>query len=202
MNAEFKTRLAAVTDETVTGQAKEIIESTKTQLGFVPNMYRTMANSQGYLRTYIHGYKAFRESSGFTPQEQELIFLVISRENGCDYCTAAHSMIADKVAKFEPDQLAAILVGQVLADEKLQALSVFTSRVFESRGLISKAEAAAFLEAGYSEKQILEIILAISVKTLSNYSNHIFHTDLDAAFEAYNNRGLSTEPTNIAANSL
>ncbi len=185
MNAEFKTRLAAITDETATGEAKEIIESTKAQLGFVPNMYRTMANSQGYLSTYIHGYKAFRESSGFTPQEQELIFLVISRENGCDYCTAAHSMIADKVAKFEPEQLAAIRAGEVLADQKLQALSVFTSRLFESRGLISNAQAAAFLEAGYSENQILEIILAISVKTLSNYSNHIFHTDLDEAFDAY-----------------
>ena len=201
MNAEFKTRLEAIADEAATGEAKEIIDSTKAQLGFVPNMYRTMANSEGYLSTYIHGYKAFRESSGFTPQEQELIFLVISRENGCDYCTAAHSMIADKVAKFKPDQLVAIRAGEVLADEKLQALSVFTSRLFESRGLISNAQAAAFLEAGYSEKQILEIILAISVKTLSNYSNHIFHTDLDAAFEAYNNRGLSTELTNIAANS-
>ena len=185
MNAEFKTGLEAIADEAATVEAKEIIDSTKAQLGFVPNMYRTMANSQGYLSTYIHGYKAFRESSGFAPQEQELIFLVISRENGCDYCTAAHSMIADKVAKFEPDQLAAIRAGQVLADEKLQALSVFTSRVFESRGLISKAEAAAFLQAGYAEKQILEIILAISVKTLSNYSNHIFHTEVDAAFEAY-----------------
>ena len=185
MNAEFKTRLMAITDETATGEAKEIIESTKAQLGFVPNMYRTMANSQGYLSTYIHGYKAFRESSGFTPQEQEVIFLVLSRENGCDYCIAAHSMIADKVAKFKPEQLAAVRAGQILADEKLQALSVFTSRVFESRGLISKSEAAAFLEAGYSETQILEVILAISVKTLSNYSNHIFHTDLDEAFSAY-----------------
>ena len=190
MNAEFKTRLAAVTDEAATGEAKEIIESIKTQLGFVPNMYRTMANSQGYLSTYIHGYKAFRESLGFTPQEQELIFLVISRANGCDYCTAAHSMIADKVAKFKPENLAAIRTGEALADEKLQALSVFTSRVFESRGLISKADAAAFLEAGYLEEQILEVILAISVKTLSNYSNHIFHTELDAAFEGYNNRDL------------
>jgi uncharacterized peroxidase-related enzyme len=199
MNAEFKTRLEAIADDAATGEAKEIIDSTKAQLGFVPNMYRTMANSEGYLSTYIHGYKAFRESSGFTPQEQELIFLVISRGNGCDYCIAAHSMIADKVAKFKPELLAAIRAGQALADEKLQALSVFTSRVFESRGLISKAEAAAFLEAGYSETQILEVILAISVKTLSNYSNHIFHTDLDAAFEAYNIRDLSTEPTNLAA---
>ena len=68
---------------------------------------------------------------------------------------------------------------------KLQALSVFTSRLFETRGLISKEDAATFLDAGYSEQQILEIILAISVKTLSNYSNHIFHTDLDATFAGY-----------------
>ncbi len=78
MNAEFKTRLEAIADEAAAGEAKEIIDSTKAQLGFVPNMYRTMANSQGYLSTYIHGYKAFRESSGFAPQEQELIFLVIA----------------------------------------------------------------------------------------------------------------------------
>jgi uncharacterized peroxidase-related enzyme len=185
MNAEFKTTLSPVADETATGEAKEILDSAKAKLGFVPNMYRTMANSEGYLSTYIHGYNAFREHSGFSAQEQELIFLVISRENGCDYCIAAHSMIADKVAKFDANVLAALRAGDTLDDNKLQALAVFTSRVFESRGLIGAAETAAFLEAGFSEKQILEVVLAISVKTLSNYSNHIFHTEVDAAFEGY-----------------
>ena len=98
MNAEFKIGLSPVSDEVATGVAKEIIDATQAKLGFVPNMYRTMANSGGYLSTYAHGYNAFRQNSGFTPVEQELIFLVISRENGCDYCTAAHSMIADKLS--------------------------------------------------------------------------------------------------------
>ena len=185
MNADYKTGLSPVSDEAATGVAKEIIDGTKAKLGFVPNMYRAMANSGGYLSTYAHGYNEFRQHSGFTPIEQELIFLVISRENGCDYCTAAHSMIADKVSKLDADTLAAVRSGDLITDEKLQALASFTARVFLSRGLITKTEAAAFLAAGYEERQIMEIVLAVSVKTLSNYSNHIFHTELDDVFVPY-----------------
>lgn len=185
MNAEYRTKLVPITDEAAIGNVKEIFESTKAQLGFIPNMYRTMGNSPGYLSTYLHGYSVFRESSGFTPQEQELIFLVLSQKNGCDYCIAAHSMLADKVSKLDTVTLKAIRSGETVTDAKLQALAELTSRLFETRGLINNADAQKFLSMGYEEQQILEIILAISVKTLSNYSNHIFHTDIDAAFESY-----------------
>ena len=185
MNAEYKIGLAPVNDDAATGIAKEILDGTKAKLGFVPNMYRAMANSGGYLSTYVHGYNAFRQESGFTPVEQELIFLVISRENGCDYCVAAHSMIADKVSKLDPETLAAVRLGNSIPDEKLRSLAVFTSHVFSTRGMISNAEAASFLAAGYEKKQIMEIVLAIAVKTLSNYSNHIHHSEVDDAFASY-----------------
>lgn len=185
MNANYKTNLTSVTNEAAIGDVKTIFEGSTTQLGFVPNMYRTMGNSHGYLSTYMHGYQAFRQSSNFTPIEQEIVFLVISRKNGCDYCTAAHSMIADKVAKFAPDVLEAIRADKPVPDPKLQALATMTSSLFEKRGLVTKEDVQSFLAAGYGEEKILEIILAISVKTLSNYSNHIFHTDLDAAFQNY-----------------
>jgi uncharacterized peroxidase-related enzyme len=193
MNAEYKIGLSPVSDEAATGVSKEIIDGTKAKLGFVPNMYRTMVNSGGYLSTYAHGYNAFRQHSGFTPIEQELIFLVISRENGCDYCTAAHSMIADKVSKLDANTLAAVRSGDLITDEKLQALVSFTARVFASRGLITKTEAAAFLAAGFEQLQIMEIVLAISIKTLSNYSNHIFHSELDDVFAPYAVQDDSTE---------
>jgi uncharacterized peroxidase-related enzyme len=185
MNAEYKIGLAPLNDAAATGVAKEILEGTKAKLGFVPNMYRAMANSGGYLSTYVHGYNAFREGSGFTPIEQELIFLVISRENGCDYCLAAHSMIADKMSKLDADTLAAVRLGNAIPDEKLRTLAMFTSHVFSTRGMVSNAEAASFLAAGYEEKQIMEIVLAIAVKTLSNYSNHIHHSEVDDAFASY-----------------
>lgn len=185
MSAEFKINLAPVSDEKATGTVQEIFTGTELKLGFVPNMYRTMGNSSGYLSAYIHGYNAFRQASGFTPQEQETVFLTLSRENDCDYCTAAHSMIADKVSKLSADDLAAVRAGVTLSNAKLNALSIFTSHVHDTRGMITKTAAEGFLAAGYSENQILEVILALSVKILSNYSNHIFHTEVDAAFDAY-----------------
>jgi uncharacterized peroxidase-related enzyme len=185
MTAEYKIGLEPVSDKAATGVAKEIMDTTKAGFGFVPNMYRTMANSAGVLSTYAHGYKEFRQHSGFTPAEQELVFLVISRENGCDYCTAAHSMVAENVSKLDAQSLAAVRENAHIADEKLRSLAAFTQHVFASRGMITQAQAAAFLAAGYEEKQIMEIVLAIAVKTLSNYSNHIFHSELDDVFAPY-----------------
>jgi len=185
MDAEYKLSLSPVRTEDAQGAAKDIMEATQAKLGFVPNMYRTMANSPGYLSTYTHGYTQFRESSGFTPQEQEVVFLIISRENDCGYCVAAHSMIADKMSNLDAGSLSAIRSGSDLPDSKLQALAIFTKHVFDTRGMVRKTEASAFLAAGFSEKQIMETVLATAVKTLSNYSNHIFHTDVDDAFASY-----------------
>jgi len=185
MKADYRTSLALVTDQSATGEAKVILDNAIAQLGFAPNMYQAMANSPGYLSTYIHGYTQFRENSGLSPQEQELIFLVISRENGCDYCTAAHSMLAEKVSKLDAATLKEIRSGAPITDAKLHTLSEMTSRLFKTRGLITKDDVQMFLNAGYHEHHILEIILALSVKTLSNYANHIFHTGVDKAFEEY-----------------
>ena len=110
------------------------------------------------------------------------LFLTISRTNGCDYCVAAHSLIADQMSKVPSAVIEAIRVGHAIPERKLAALSAFTDVLLTKRGLPSKAEVEAFLAAGYAERQILELILAIAVKTLSNYSNHLFHTALDPAF--------------------
>lgn len=185
MTAEYKTNLKPVATENAKGAAKEILEQTQTQLGFVPAMYSTMANSPGFLSTYVHGYNAFRQDSRFSAPEQEVVFLAISVQNGCDYCTAAHSMVAERMSKLDAASITALRGGDELRDAKLQALAEFTAHVFETRGLIAVSKAEAFLAAGYGERQVLEIILAVSVKTLSNYSNHIFHNELDAAFAPY-----------------
>jgi alkylhydroperoxidase family enzyme len=76
----------------------------------------------------------------------------------------------------------AIRSGLAIPDSKLAALSTFTATLLATHGLPSKAEVLAFLGAGYSERHVLEIILAIGVKTLSNYSNHLLHTPIDEMF--------------------
>lgn len=151
-------------------------------MGMVPNMYRAMANFPALLDTYQHGYQQIRENSGFSAIEQEVLFLSISRENGCSYCVAAHSFMADAMSKVPPVVTDAIRDGEPIPDAKLEALRKFTQKMVASRGNPSTEDAEAFLNAGFSEEQILGVILAIGVKVFSNYTNHLFDTKVDAAF--------------------
>lgn len=184
MQAEHKMSLAPLTLQAASPDARKVLEAGLAQVGFIPNMYATMAHSPGLLETYLLGYGRFREASGFNPQEQEVVFLTISRDNGCEYCVSAHSMLADMKSGLPANITDALRSHQTLPDEKLQALSHFTSVMVASRGLPSREAVAQFLAAGYEERLILEIILAIAVKTLSNYANHVFHTALDPMFES------------------
>lgn len=164
--------------------SKAALESAQKSLGFIPNMYANMANTPGVLRTYLHGYELFRRESGFTPPQQEIVFLTISRLNACTYCVTARSMIADKMSHVSRNILDALQQNKPLPDKKLQALSTLTRVIFQSRGNPTPAQLQEFLAASYSKLPILEIISALAVKTLSNYLNHVFHTKIDAAFLA------------------
>ena len=178
-------QLAAVTVAEADETQREVLEIARKQVGFIPNMYANMVNVPAVLTTYLHGYAAFREKSGLTPVEQEVVFLAISRQNGCAYCTAAHNMIADKYSKVPPAILAAIRAGEPLPDAKLRTLYEFAQELVRTAGRPSPACAARLIGAGYDERTILNVILAAAVKTLSNYSNHLFGTPLDEMFAAY-----------------
>lgn len=182
MLAGYQITLPPQSLDTAQGQTKEVLDKALEQVGFIPNMYANMVHSPGVLNTYLEGYAAFRKDSGFTPVEQEVVFLVISRENGCEYCVSAHSFLADKASGVPTAVTDAIRAGHPIEDAKLQALAEFTRVMVAHRGLPDRAHTEPFLAAGYSERQILEIVLAIAVKTLSNYANHLFHTKLDDMF--------------------
>lgn len=177
--------LVTLTPESAEPKAAELLNRAKERLGFVPNMYANMAQLPELLETYMSGYEGFRSGAGFTPPEQEVVFLAISLENGCGYCVAAHSMIAEKVSKLPADSLAALRDGRALPDPKLDALASFTRRMVRSRGMPSRADVQAFLEAGFEHKHVFGIILAMGVKTFSNYTNHVAGTEVDEAFAGH-----------------
>lgn len=186
MNDHYRThQLAAVDLDQADPAQREVLETARQQVGFIPNMYANMVNVPAVLSTYLQGYAAFRKTSGLTPAEQEVVFLAISRQNDCHYCTAAHSMIADKLSKVPTAVLAAIRADRPLPDAKLAALYEFSQELVRTGGRPSNAGAARLFAAGYDEKTILNIILAAAVKTLSNYSNHLFGTAVDDAFADY-----------------
>jgi uncharacterized peroxidase-related enzyme len=182
MTAEYQISLPLKSIETAEGDAVEGLRAAQKAMGFIPNMYGAMANAPALFALYNQGYARFRAESGFTAIEQEVVLLVVSRGNACGYCMSAHSFVADAVSKVPPEVTNAIRDGKPIADARLQALASFTQVMFDSRGKPTKAQAQAFLDAGFSERQMLEVILAIAVKTLSNYTNHLFHTPLDQAF--------------------
>ncbi len=182
MSAPYQTSLDLKTPETAEGDAAKGLKETKEALGFVPNMYAAMANSPGVLTTYQNGYAYLRQSAGFSPQEQEVVFLTISVANGCGYCRSAHGTIADHKSKVPTEVTDAILAGKLAPDDKLGALQRFVQVMFDTRGKPEPADVEAFKAAGFSERHVLEVILALAVKTLSNYTNHIFHTPVDEAF--------------------
>lgn len=173
--AEYKLSLAPRTAEDPDPVVASLIQKVTSKSGSVSALYADMANAPGLLETYTSGYKSFAKESGFTAGEQQLVMLEISRINGCSYCTAAHSAAA-RMAQVPDDVIAAVLAQVPLEDVQLDALVTFVRTMVESRGLPSASDAQRFLDAGYTERHILYVILAISVKTISNYSAHVFHT--------------------------
>ena len=185
MTQAFIQNLQPIDHASAQGAQKAILDTALAQVGFIRNMYANMANAPAVLSTYLHGYALFRKESGLTAPEQEVVFLAVSQANGCTYCTAAHSMIADKVSKLAPDALQAIRAGQPMADAKLAALYAMTTTMVKTNGQPDAAAVQAFLAAGYKESDLLYIVLAISVKVFSNFSNHAFGTVVDERFAAY-----------------
>ena len=164
-------------------QAELLARGRKAAQGMLPNMYRAMAHSPALLDTYLYGYEALRKEAGFTPAELEVIFLVISYENACDYCVAAHSLVADTLSRVPRAVTDAIRNGEDIPDAKLRVLADVARQVLLSRGRPDPATMQKLLNAGYDEKHLLGIVLAIGIKTLSNYTNHLFDTPLDAVFK-------------------
>lgn len=194
MTNPYRTTLPLLAPENADPKARELLERAKKQLGMIPNMYAAMANAPEALDTYLYGYERFRKESGFSPAEQEVVFLTVSYENGCEYCMAAHSAIADTRSGVPRDVTDAIRTGTEIGGRRLRALSEFTRAMLRKRGRPDQKDVDLFLAAGFSEKQVLDIVLAIAVKTISNYTNHVFETPVDAPFKGRLWKPADAEP--------
>lgn len=181
---DFKMKTPLVEVSKADEAQKDLLVRAKNENKMIPNMYKAMVNSPALLDVYMYGYKNFREGGDFSPAEQEVVFLTISAENNCTYCMGAHSFLADTISKVPVEVTEAIRNNIEIPHDKLRILSEFTRVMLNKRGFPRRNDVQRFLEAGYTEKHILSIILALSVKTISNYTNHVFHTELDGVFKS------------------
>jgi len=176
-------RFIIYTKENAPEESKLLLEDREKKYGFLPNLFGAFAGSPAVLEAYIN-ISNLLERTSLTPQEQQVVLLTVSLENGCEYCVAAHSFVARVIAKVPADIVDALRNGTAVTDKKINALIVFTRAMVQKRGHASQDDLQQFFNAGYTQAQALEVILGITMKTLSNYTNHIVDTPLDKAFEA------------------
>ena len=169
------------TAKTAPDAARDILAGAEKAYGFVPNLLGTMAAAPALLKAYTSLARIFDESS-LNAAEKQVVLLTVSAENACEYCVAAHSPIESK-QKVPADVVSALRGGRPIPDPNLEELRRFTAAVVASRGWPSADDTSSFIAAGYGQQQVLEVVLGIGMKTLSNYTNHIASTPLDAAFE-------------------
>jgi len=168
------------TEETAPEAARPFLEGAKKKFGFVPNLLGTMADAPALLKGYLTLAEIF-DSTSFNPTERQIVLLATSHVNGCAYCMAAHTIIAG-MQKVPEDVVKSLRDNTPINDPKLEALRIFASEVADKRGYPSEENLKRFLSAGYTKSQVLEVVLGVGFKTLSNYTNHIADTQLDQAF--------------------
>lgn len=172
------------TPDTAPDAAKPALLAAQKQLGFIPNLYAGLANAPSALQAYLSLSDYFANTS-LSPIEQQVVLLATSVDNGCEFCVAAHSLIAKTVVNV-PETVVTALRNQTEPDDpKLAALAAFTRAVVQERGWVLDHPAyGRFLEAGYRPEQALEVILGVTQKTLSNYANHLLQSPINDAFAA------------------
>lgn len=170
------------TAKTAPEAAKPTLAAAQSAYGFLPNLLAVMAEAPALVKAYTTLSKIFEEAS-LSAAERQVVLLTTSYENDCGYCMAAHSAIAG-MQKVPNDVIKAIRDGKPIGDKKLESLRRFTEALVASRGWPSEADIKAFQGAGYASAQVLEVVLGVGLKTLSNYTNHIAETPLDAPFQA------------------
>lgn len=171
------TQFTVHTTETAPEGSRARLADVKTAWGFVPNLHGVLAESPTALEAYdrLFGLVA---TSTFTPAEQQVAYLAINVFHECEYCTAGHTYLA-RAAKLDEAAIQALRNGTAIPDARQQALRVFSEAVVRERGFVGEAAVNAFLAAGFTRENVLEVVTIAATKVISNYVNHITHTPLE-----------------------
>lgn len=157
--------------------SQPMLEAVKKQLGVVPNLFRLVSTSPAALEGYL-GLSGALAQGALPAQTRERIALAVAEINGCDYCLAAHSYLAKNLAKLDDAEIAANR-GGASNDPKADAAVRFAAKVARERGHVAEEDLRAVKLAGYSDAQVIEMVLHVALNTWTNYINEVAKTDID-----------------------
>jgi alkylhydroperoxidase family enzyme len=162
-------------------KSRPILEKSLKTRGMIANLHGVMAGAPGLLEGYQKLHQLATETS-FSKEELTVVWQTLNVEHNCHYCVPAHTAIANGM-KVDAAITEALRNETPLPTDKLEVLRAFTLDLTRSRGLVSEEAVSTFLEAGFSQQNILEIILVLAQKVMSNYTNHLAQTPLDKPFQ-------------------
>ena len=161
--------------EQVNPANQALFDSLKKGLGMVPNLYATLAHSEHALGNYL----VFQQGkSSLSAKAREVINLVVSQVNACEYCLAAHTVIG-KMNGFSDEQIIEIRRGRASFDPRLETLARLVRSIASERGHADPALVQAFFDAGWTEGNLVDAIVVIGDKTVTNYLHGTTKVRLD-----------------------
>ncbi len=163
------------TREEVSTNNQEIFDNLKKAIGFVPNLYATIAHSDTALGNYLQFQNA---KTSLSNKEKEVVNLVVSQVNGCSYCQSAHTAIG-KMNGFTDDQILELRQGSFSSDDKFDSLVKIAKEITLNKGKVDDATLEAFFNVGYSKGTLVDVILAVGDKVVMNYLHNLTQIDID-----------------------
>jgi uncharacterized peroxidase-related enzyme len=157
--------------------SQPLLEAVKKQLGVVPNLFRLVGNSPAALEGFL-GLSGALGKGALEAPTRERIALAVAEVNGCDYCLSAHSYLGKNLAKLSDAEITANRNGGS-TDTKADAAVRFAVKLVNARGHVSEADVKAVKAAGYTDAQVIEIVLHVALNTLTNYVNEVAKTEID-----------------------
>lgn len=154
------------TRDQVSPESQAIFDQLQKALGKVPNLYATIGYSSQALKGML-GFEDQLNKGVFTVTEREAINLVVSQVNNCDYCLAAHTLIAGMKGISKQETLD-FRRGSV-ADPKLNAVIQLAKSVAENRGKATQDKVEDFLAAGFDNTALIELVGMVVLRSFTNY---------------------------------
>ncbi|SNT76100.1 carboxymuconolactone decarboxylase family protein [Paracoccus seriniphilus] len=161
-----------------------LIEKSQKAFGRLPGLHAVMAGSPALLEGYQVLHRLFAEETAFDADEKTVVWQTINVYHECHYCVPAHTGIAKMMGV--SDEISNALRDETpLPNAKLEALRDFTLAMLDSRGNPSEEQMQAFLDAGYEQRHVLDIILGLAQKVMSNFTNHVAQTPVDEVMQKF-----------------
>jgi len=169
--------------DTAPAESKPLLDNSLKAFGMIPSLHAVLAESPQTLEAYQALHQLF-QSTSFDAEELTVVWMTINVEHECHYCVPAHTGIAHMM-NVDDAIIEALRNRTELPTAKLQTLHLTTLALVRNRGHLTQAEAADFFEVGYGNRQVLEILLGLSQKLISNYANHLAETPIDEPFKKF-----------------